>query len=154
MKIRSGTGQVQQNTTKNEVHMKATGIWMDKQQAYVIGLDTDPPGMEVLESELEFFNPKGGSRSKTRWGPQQVVHDSKYTEREKHQLKRYFEKLASHLRDAGDLVLYGPADTKQQFKRFLDDHHPKLSAHVRDVLPADSMTDNQMKALVREYFTS
>lgn len=125
---------------------------MDKQQAYIIGLDADPPSMRVLESELEFFNPKGGSRSKTRWGPQQVVHDSKYTEREKHQLKRYFENLASQLADTGDMVLYGPADTKQHFKRFLDEQHPRIAANVKDVLPADSMTENQMKALVREYF--
>ena len=127
---------------------------MDKQQAYIIGLDQDPPSIRTLASELEFFNPKGGSRSKTRWGPQQVVHDSKYTEREKHQLKRYFENLASQLSNSEALVLYGPADTKQQFKRFLDDRHPGISARVRDVLSADSMTENQMKALVREYFNA
>jgi stalled ribosome rescue protein Dom34 len=134
--------------------MKYTGIWMDKQQAYVVEMNDGEEKLETLESGLEFFNPKGGSRSKTRWGPQQVVHDSKYTEREKHQLKRYFENLASRLRNPEAMVLFGPADTKSQFKKFLDEQKPDLALRVREVLTADSMTENQVRALIREFFNT
>ena len=132
--------------------MKDTGIWIDKQEAWLVHLAETGERYETVASEVEFFNPKGGSRSKTRWGPQQVVHDSKYTEREKQQLQRYFEDLSARLGDTGKLVLYGPAGTNEQFKRYLDRRHPELAARVSDVLTADSMTENQFRALVREYY--
>ncbi|MGB5653995.1 MAG: hypothetical protein WBM56_09210 [Robiginitalea sp.] len=132
--------------------MKQIGIWMDKKEAYVVSVSQGETAMHTVPSELEFFNPKGGSRSKTRWGPQQVVHDSRYTERETHQLHRYYDRLADELRDADAIVLFGPAGTNSDFKKRLDAEYPAIGARVRDVRTADSMTSNQVKALVREYF--
>jgi hypothetical protein len=132
--------------------MKKTGVWMDRKQAYLVTVERGQTTMKTLESGLEFFNPKGGSRSKTRWGPQQVVHDSKYTQRENHQLRAYFDNLAKALKLADAIVLYGPAGTNAQFKKRLDKSYPDMASRVMDVLTADSMTEAQMKALVREYF--
>ncbi|MGB5314999.1 MAG: hypothetical protein WBN56_03285 [Robiginitalea sp.] len=132
--------------------MKQIGIWMDKKEAYVVSVSQGETTMHTVPSELEFFNPKGGSRSKTRWGPQQVVHDSRYTERETHQLHTYYDRLADELRDADAIVLFGPAGTNSDFKKRLDAEYPAIGARVRDVRTADSMTSNQVKALVREYF--
>lgn len=134
--------------------MKQTGIWMDKKEAFVVSVSKGETEMKNVVSDLEFFNPKGGSRSKTRWGPQQVVHDSRYTERENHQLREYYDLLAEELKDAEAIVLYGPAGTNAEFKKRLDEVHPAIGAKVRDVLTADSMTSNQVKALIREYFES
>jgi hypothetical protein len=134
--------------------MKQTGIWMDKKEAFVVSLGEDTTEMRTVASEVEFFNPKGGSRSKTRWGPQQVVHDSKYLEREKQQLRAYFDRLADELKEADALVLFGPGGTNTEFKKRLDESHPDIGAKVQDVLKADSMTPNQVKALVRAYFES
>ena len=132
--------------------MKQVGVWMDKKQAFIVSRDNGDYKMDTIQSDLEFFNPRGGSRSKTRWGPQQVVHDSKYTERENHQLRQYFDQLAGALSNAGEIVLFGPAGTNAQFKSRLDEAHPQLAARVRDVLTSDSLTENQVKALVRDYF--
>ena len=132
--------------------MKKTGVWMDKKQAYLVTLDQGKTAIQTLESGLEFFNPRGGSRSKTRWGPQQVVHDSKYTERENHQLRSYFDDLAKALKEADAIVLYGPAGTNVQFKKRLDGEYPEIASRVGDVLTADSMTEGQMQALIRDYF--
>lgn len=134
--------------------MKQTGIWMDKKEAYVVSLENGKTEIKNVASELEFFNPKGGSRSKTRWGPQQVVHDSKYTERENHQLRDYYDHLAEELKEADAIVLYGPARTKADFKKRLDQVHAAIGVKVKDVLTADSMTSNQVKALIRDYFES
>jgi len=134
--------------------MKRIGVWMDKKQAILVAQNKGEYEMQTIPSELEFFNPKGGSRSKTRWGPQEVVHDSKYTERENHQLRQYFDRLAAALTEAEEIVLFGPAGTNAQFKNRLDAAFPGLASRVLDVLTADSMTENQVKALVRDYFES
>ena len=132
--------------------MKKTGVWMDKKQAYLVTVEQGKTATMTLESDLEFYNPRGGSRSKTRWGPQQVVHDSKYSEREHHQLRAYFDDLAKALNKADAIVLYGPAGTNVQFKKRLDSEYPEMATRVRDVLTADSMTEGQMQALIRDYF--
>lgn len=127
---------------------------MDKKEAFVVFLKDGTADIHTVASDVEFFNPRGGSRSKTRWGPQQVVHDSRYTERENQQLRAYFDRLAGELTEAGDIVLFGPAGTNAEFKKRLDQAHPDIAARVQDVLTADSMTPNQIKALVRAYYES
>ena len=132
--------------------MKNIGIWLDKEKAYILMLKESSERLFEVQSELEFYNPKGGSRSKTRWGPQDVVQDSKYLEREKHQLKKYFKTIIEKIKDADALVIYGPAETFEKFLKVLQEHHPSLAAKVKEVKRADSMTQNQIKAMIRNYF--
>lgn len=124
---------------------------MDKQQANGVVFENGTERTFTIPSNLEFFNPKGGSRSKTRWGPQDVVQDSKYLEREKHQLKRYFESVASLVKDADQLALFGPAETADTFFRELEEKYTDVYKKVKGLEKADSMTENQFKALARDY---
>ncbi|WP_420322016.1 hypothetical protein [Flagellimonas sp.] len=132
--------------------MKNIGIWMDKEKAKIVTLKDGKVRMETLYSEIEFFNPKGGSRSKTRWGPQDVVQDSKYLEREKHQTKIYFEKLLPFLKDVNGIAIYGPAEIFEKFTAELNENHPEIAKKVKIATTKDSMTDNQVKAMVRDFF--
>ncbi|SNZ00739.1 hypothetical protein [Flagellimonas pacifica] len=132
--------------------MKNIGIWMDKQKAKIVTFKDGTECMETLNSEIEFFNPKGGSRSKTRWGPQDVVQDSKYLEREKHQMKDYFKRILPFLKDANGIALYGPAEIFEKFNTELEENHPEIAKKVKIATKKDSMTDNQVKALIRDFF--
>lgn len=132
--------------------MKQIGIWLDKQEAKVIVLNKGKEKTFEVPSELDFFNPKGGARSKTKWGPQDVVQDSKYLEREKHQLKRYFDTLAKKVSDADELAIFGPAETPDKFTDALKTRHSALASKIKLTETVDSMTDNQFKALVKRTF--
>ena len=134
--------------------MRNVGVWMDKEKAMIINVDGEMTEMNILESEVEDYRAVGGSGSKTKWGPQDVVQDRKYTEREKHQMKRYFENLSKALNEAENLVLYGPADTNKKFMHYLEDHNKGLAARVKGVDTADSMTENQVKALVKDFYNN
>lgn len=133
--------------------MRETGIWMDREKAHVVTRTSSGQAMETIYSELEFFNPRGGSRTRTaKWGPQDVVQDSTYLEREKHQLKNYFDKLAEAVSDAGAIAIFGPADTGEKFRKELLQNHKDLAKKVQTVAKTNSMTDNQVIAWVRDYF--
>ncbi|WP_349350947.1 hypothetical protein [Flagellimonas sp. MMG031] len=132
--------------------MKQIGIWLDKQEANVVVLNNGKESMFTIPSELDFFNPKGGARSKTKWGPQDVVQDSKYLEREKHQLKKYFDTLAKKVSDADELAIFGPAETPDKFTDALKSRHSALAGKIKLTETADSMTENQFKALVKRSF--
>ncbi len=134
--------------------MDNIGIWLDKEKAHIVTLDNDSEKFETLHSEIETYRPVGGSGTKTaKWGPQDVVQDSMFLERENHQYKAYFKNLVKVLGSADSIALFGPAETASRFKKELDENYPKMAAKVKTVTKADSMTDNQVKKLVRDFFT-
>lgn len=133
--------------------MKNIGIWMDREKAHIIRLENKEEKLETIFSEMEFFNRKGTSGPRVKSGAtQDVTHERTYLEREKAQLKSYFKKLADAIGDADSIALFGPADTNEKFRKELLEHHKGLAEKVKAVTKADSMTENQTKALVRDFF--
>ncbi len=132
--------------------MKKLGIWLDKEKAHLVSLKNDTEKFETIFSELDFFHPKGGSGTKQKGGPQDVVQDSSYLERENHQLKKYFHAIAEKVMDADMLVIFGPAQANEKLRKELERSYPQLASKIKTMVKADSMTDNQVKALVREFY--
>jgi stalled ribosome rescue protein Dom34 len=133
--------------------MKNIGIWMDREKAHIVRLYDEEDNLETIFSEMEFFNRKGSSGPRVKSGAtQDITHDRTYLEREKAQLKAYFKKLADAIADADAIALFGPADTNEKFRKELLEHYKDLAGKVKTVTKADSMTENQTKALVRDFF--
>ena len=131
---------------KDEICFK--GIWLDKRKAFIY-LDDRSADMLVVYSEIEEFNPIGGSRSPSAWGPVDTVSESKYLERFKHGEQRYFEALIKAVGEADFLMIMGPAQTKDHFRNFID-KKAKNQFKTVEVVSADSMTEGQLKARFRE----
>lgn len=134
--------------------MKKTGIWLDKDKALIVTLENDKETLNTVMSNVEHYRPHGGSGTRFKGGPQDVVQDSKYLDREKQQLKQYYKSLASKIKDTDALVIFGPADTNEKFSKELHKNHKHLSTKIKGVKKADSMTENQVKAWVRDFFKS
>ena len=56
------------------------------------------------------------------------------------------------MKDSETLVLMGPAETRIGLQHFLDDH-AEFKGEIIGNVSADSMTNNQIKAAIREYFS-
>ena len=134
--------------------MKKTGIWIDKDKALIVTLEKGKENFKTVVSNIEHFRPRGGSGTRSKGGPQDVVQDSKYLEREKHQLKQYFDNIVSEVKDSEALVIFGPAETNEKLRKEIDQSYTTLGSKIKAVEKADSMTDNQIKAWVRNFFTS
>ncbi|QHI35650.1 hypothetical protein IMCC3317_09960 [Kordia antarctica] len=134
--------------------MKKTGIWLDKNKALIVTLQNEKEILNTITSNIEHFRPHGGSGSRQKGGPQDVVQDGKYLEREKHQLKEYFKEIISEIKDTEALVIFGPAGTNEKLGKELQHNHSDLSTKIKGIRKADSMTSNQVKALVKDFFTS
>ena len=133
---------------------KRTGVWLDKDKAIIVTLYDHQTSVNTILSKLEHFRPHGGSGTRFKGGPQDVVQDSKFLEREKHQLKNYFKNLAKELKSANAIVLFGPAETCLKFNKELKERYKDISAKVKDVVKADSMTKAQIKSWVKHFFKS
>jgi stalled ribosome rescue protein Dom34 len=132
--------------------MKNIGVWLDKDKAYIVTIDDGTETLVKIDSNVEHFHIHGGSGTRLKGGPQDVVQDSKYLEREKHQLRQYFRNIASEINDADALVIFGPAETNEKFSKELYENYKNLSAKIKGIEKTDSMTDNQIKAWVRNFF--
>ena len=67
-------------------------------------------------------------------------------------LKTYFKTIASEIKDSDAIVLFGPAEIKDKFNKALNASYKDLSAKVKDVVTADSMTKRQVKAWVKAFY--
>lgn len=134
--------------------LKKTGIWLDKDKAIIVNLYNGDISLNTILSGIDHFHVQGGSGSRKKGGPQDVVHDSKYLEREKHQIKKYFHHIISEIKDAKAIVIFGPGETCNKFNKIIHSNYKDISKKVKDVVKADSMTKRQVKAWVKNFYKS
>jgi len=133
--------------------MKKVGIWMDSKQAHIVRLKGNEETLDTINSGIEFFNKTGTAGSRVKWGgTQDITHEKSYLEKEKAQFKNYFNKIAEAVSDSDELLLFGPADISEKFKKELSLHHKTLVGKLKAIQKADSMTENQTKAYVKDFF--
>jgi len=58
--------------------MKRTGIWLDKRKAHIVSFYDSKESFNTILSNVDNFNVSGGSGTRFKGGPQDVVQDSKY----------------------------------------------------------------------------
>lgn len=133
--------------------MKQIGIWMDKEKAHLVSLLDGKVSFSTILSNIETNRDHVASGTRLKEGSQEVILGRKYLEREKQQFKKYFNNLASEIKDADNIVLFGPAETGFNFKKELNTSYKDLSTKVQDVVKADSMTKGQTIAWVKDFFT-
>ena len=134
--------------------MRNTGIWVDREKAFIVTIDEKTETVHLIASNLEHFKINGGSGTKFKGGPQDVVQDSKYLERENHQFKNYFREIIENVKNTNALAIFGPANTNEKLKKEIQEFHKELDEKIVAVIKSDSMTENQIKALVRDFFKS
>ena len=132
--------------------MKRLGVWLDKEKAHIVTLEKEDEKFTTIKSEVENFHPSGGFGLGYKGSPQDAMAEKKYMEREKHQLKSYFKDLVTEIKDADAIVIFGPAETGEKFRKELDEHYRDVSAKVKGLQKANSMTDNQIIAWVKDFY--
>ncbi len=125
--------------------MKNTGIWLDKEKAHLVTIENGVETFNTITSNMEHYNIGGGSGTRQKGGPQDVVQDSKYLEREKQQLKQYFNVIASQIKESDALVIFGPAGTNEKFGAELHQNYNTLSTKIKGI-KSTSETNYQEKS--------
>ncbi len=133
--------------------MNKAGIWIDKKEAKIVTIEKEKVRLLTIASNIEDFHVKGGSGTRLKGGPQDVVQDSKYLEREKHQMKEFFDDVIKHVAVADMIVITGPAQTGNKLFDVLEEKYISLAEKVIGVEKTDSMSDPQLLAWVKNYFT-
>ncbi len=130
---------------------KKVGIWIDKRKAFIVSFLGEDYNTKELPSNIETFNPKGGARSKVAYGPMDKMNEKAYLKKEIRQTQLFFKQIEKEIGKPDHLFLFGPAQMKIELEKYLKrrmDYKPETMVTE----PADSMTDNQMVAKVRDAF--
>jgi hypothetical protein len=131
--------------------MKNTGIWLDKKRALIVNINDNLETVKIVYSDIDNFKV---TSNKHLGGSKEIVKDIKYLEREKHQFKWFFKDIIKELNDIDALVIFGPAETYEKLAKEIVEHHKHLSTKIKGIRRADSMTENQVLAWVRDFFES
>ncbi len=132
--------------------MKA-GIWLNIKYANIITIDDGTSNFKTIESRVDTSSPKGGSRSKTPYGPMDKMDEKKVMARKEHQVNRYLDDICHELRKASHIYIFGPSLTKLRLRdRILQDR--SIKGQILAIDNADEMTINQKVAAVKAFFIS
>lgn len=129
-----------------------TGIWIDKNKAYIVTLKNKKEVLKIIASKIDFYKVIGGSGTRFKGGPQDVVQDSKYLKKENHQLLNYMISIVEEIKDTDELLIFGPAEMPLELKKHIAANHKDLFDNLIDLKKEDSMTENQTVAYVRDFF--
>lgn len=116
-------------------------VWMDHQEARIYHIDPksfDRSDLHVMH-HLRRPNRTGGHAEVDR----SISEDHPF-----------FDEVATHLADAGEVLVVGPAQTKLDFVKFVQERHKELAKKIVGVEPSDHPTDGQLVAHVRKYFNA
>ena len=125
------------------------GVWIDRNRAVIVRLEAGGCETKVVLSEVD---PKrkalGGSRSHSRYGPQDVAKERAAQGRRERQLREFYGRVRGLLAGVDAVLVMGPALTKHHFCQALS----RRDLTIAGVQTTGSLTDRQVAARVREFF--
>ena len=132
--------------------MKKTGIWIDTSRAIVVDLENGKQKVTELHSNVETRALEGAGDSGSFMGDQHLSREQKINERKKHQLNGYLDDVMNHLKTSDEVFVFGPAEVKNKLAAAIKENTLLSNVHLIGVETADSMTDNQVVAKVKDAF--
>jgi RNA-binding protein YhbY len=130
------------------------GVWIDLKKAVVVVLNGETSNIETYESDIDTRERiEGDNDHSGRFGGQHI-DDEKHKENRLNELKKaYLRHVTDQLHDHHQIVVFGPAGMKQELKKEIRRHHVMDEIKV-DVKSADHLTDNQIIAWVKDYYSA
>lgn len=133
-------------------HQRLTGVWIDRKKAVIVTFSNGDKSVLTLESGMEGQERTDGETDQqSRFGKQSVNDERTKERRMEKEFTEYLHKVAESLTDSDAIALFGPADAKTRLMKVLDSRHD-MQNRVRGIKTVDSMSDNQIAALVRTYY--
>ena len=120
------------------------GLWIDHRKAVIVSLTDKVEKTRRIISHMEkHVRFSGGAEDSAA----EDQRDRRFTEH----LHEYYDKVVSCIRDADSILILGPGEAKAELRTRLESE--ALGGHIAGVETVDKMTDGQIAARVRQYFS-
>jgi hypothetical protein len=128
------------------------GVWIDHRKALIVVVTPAGERTTLIISKVEKHPERSGdSPLKGRYTADQVPPDDSRQRAYTGELNIYYDTVIAAVRNAESLIILGPGEAKGELRKRLIKN--KLGGRVAAVETADKMTDRQITAKVREYFS-
>jgi hypothetical protein len=125
------------------------GLWIDHKHAFIIWQENRE--IQVIPSNVEPRVRGGGTRIGGLYN-QGLDSELGYNDRHEHQLHEFYGKVIDSIRTADHILVLGPGEAKFEFEKALQ-KHKGLCERLLKVETADKLTEHQMAARVRDFYT-
>lgn len=133
------------------MHEKA-GVWIDHRKAVVVAVGPTETHTVLITSKVEKHPERSGdSPLKGKYESRQVPADDSRQRALTGELNIYYDAVIAAVRNADLLLIFGPGEAKGELKKRLEKN--QLDGRVAAVETVDKMTDRQIVAKVRKYFS-
>ena len=116
-------------------------IWIDHREAKVFSMNltgaSDEWTVRPHDKHVHIHH-KAGTNSSSGKAPED---------------KHYFHSVAEAVADAGEILIVGPGTAKQELRKHMSEHDPKIAAKVVGVEPVDHPTDGELVNIAKKFFT-
>ena len=130
------------------------GIWIDHKEAILVSVKDAQTTIERIESNAESqFRPSGGWKASGTNVAQSVSKEQKADERRKHQFHDFYHEVIKKAGKANKIYILGPGEAKRELAKEIEkikDQHARIAA----VETSDRLTENQIVAKVKSFFTA
>ena len=132
---RAGDCDTTRVTSNRSEHMMTQYVvWMDSNKAMLFNLTADGAKTHLESHGVDHHTPK-----------KDQVTDAKQ--------QHFYRDLAAALKDAGEILIMGPGQSKEHFKSHVESHHTAdLAKRIKGIENSDHPTDNQILAAGRKFF--
>jgi hypothetical protein len=126
---------------------KEIGLWIDHRKAIIVIVTEQREELKKITSDMEkHVRFAGGTASED--GSTEDVRDRQFG----NHLNRYYDEVIAVIRGADSIQIFGPGEAKGELEKRLE--REGLKAHIIAIETVDKMTDRQITAKVREYFSA
>lgn len=128
------------------------GIWVDHKKAVFVTLENDETTVQTILSGVgRHVRLSGGARSRTPYGPQDIVTDGQRDARYRKHLVEFYRSLIERFGDAEGVYLFGPGEAKNELRGEIE-KVKRFRGFIAGVETTDKMTDRQISAAVQSFF--
>lgn len=130
------------------------GIWIDTIHAHLVRLQQDEATIETIDSGIvphERF--EGEGKRFTRVGSVYIDFEKNEERRFDQQMDNYLENVMTAVKDADELLIFGPAQTRIKLGKKIEKNKQMHDIKVVNEAAKD-MSERQMIAHVRQHFAA
>ncbi len=130
-----------------------TGVWLDTKKAIVVKLEENDHTFKVIDSGIQTKEREEGETKKFgRFAKQFLSFEKNKQRKQSEQEKKFFKEILKEVANSESLVLFGPSNAKLKLEKEIRSNK-SLKFDFQGAKDADSMTDNQVKAWVTDFYT-
>jgi len=123
---------------------RKVGLWIDHRKAVIVSINGELEKIKIIISDMEKHVRFSGGAEKDL---EEDQRDRRFTGH----LNIYYKEVIDFIRDSKSILIIGPGEAKSEFKKRLESK--MLPGRVINLEVADKMTESQIAAKVREYYS-